>query len=381
MITADSPQLVAPPGLKGMVVADTRIGAVRGSEGFYHYREYDATTVARTRSFEAVVHLLLEGALPTVSQESDLRRRLARARALPERLAELVDRLSGSDPLVVLRSVLSVELAGHPTLDMSPEQQKDALLRAVGLTPTVLARAHRRGRGLPPLDPDRALSHCRDYVRMVTGSAPSEAASRAVETYMCLTADHGFNASTFTARVITSTGADIGGILCGALTALSGPLHGGAPSRVLDMLDAIGDPSRAREWAAGRLEGGEKIMGFGHAVYRAADPRSELLREAARSMGGPLASRALAIEPEILDALAAWKPHATIVTNVEYYAAVVMGTVGIPQEMFTPTFASSRMAGWAAHVLEQATDNKIMRPSARYVGPAAPVPLPPVAQE
>jgi len=204
---------------------------------------------------------------------------------------------------------------------------------------------------------------------MITGTAPDPHRARAVERYLSLTADHGFNASTFTARVITSTGADVGGILAGALAALSGPLHGGAPSRVLDMIDAIGDPVETERWAAVELAAGRKLMGFGHAVYRAEDPRGVLLRRTAIDLGGEIVDRAVAIEERMLALLRRTKPDAVIVTNVEFYAAIVLHLAGIPQDMFTPTFAVSRIVGWSAHLLEQAALAKIIRPSAHYVGP------------
>lgn len=247
-----------------------------------------------------------------------------------------------------------------------------AVMTAIGVTPTILAAIYRRQQGRTPLTPDPALSHAADYVRMVTGSTPTEAHARAVETYLSLTADHGFNASTFTSRVIASTGADVGGALSGAVAALVGPLHGGAPSRVLDMIEAIGDPANTERWATTELNAGHKLMGFGHAVYRAGDPRSELLRQTALGIGGELVDRAVAIEKRILARLHQWKPDATIVTNVEYYAAVVLHLAGIPQEMFTSTFTISRVVGWSAHILEQAANNKIMRPSANYTGPEPP---------
>ena len=190
-----------------------------------------------------------------------------------------------------------------------------------------------------------------------------------MEKYLVATLDHGFNASTFTSRVVASTGADMAGSLVAAVGALSGPLHGGAPSRAMEMIEAIGSPGRAAPWIRTRLDGGHKIMGFGHAVYRAADPRGVVLREAAEALGGDLVPRAAAIEQEILQVLAEWRPGHRIVTNVEYWAAVVLELAGLPRDMFTPTFAVSRTIGWSAHVLEQADTGKILRPSARYVGP------------
>ena len=369
--------MVAPPGLKGLIVADTHVGGVRGQEGFFHYRQYDATEVAHRRSFEDVVHLLLAGRLAE-KEDTAHRQQLAEARALPEPAYRLVDDLArqGHPPLTILRTVLSTCLDPTPVLDLDRTAVGLEAVRAIGMAPSVLARCHRVREGQEPLEADPTLPHVHDYLRMLTGRTPDSGRVRAVERYMSLTADHGFNASTFTARVIASTGASVGGALSGALAALSGPLHGGAPARVLDMLEEIGDPDRAYGWARERVGRGQVIMGFGHAVYRAGDPRSALLKEAAETIGGELVARSSAIEAHILRALRDAKPHATIVTNVEYYAAIVLHLAGVPQELFTPTFAASRLAGWGAHVLEQAASNKIIRPSARYVGPSAPQPLP-----
>jgi citrate synthase len=188
--------------------------------------------------------------------------------------------------------------------------------------------------------------------------------------------DHGFNSSTFTARVITSTGSDIGSALTGAIGALAGPLHGGAPSRALAMLEAIGTPDKAEEYLRHEISSGERLMGFGHRVYKTDDPRSLFLRDVARSLGGNLVEFAEQTERTAVDVLAEVKPGRRLYTNVEFFAGVVMHTCGIPREMFTPTFASSRTIGWATHVMEQAGDNRLIRPAARYVGPPPPQEVP-----
>jgi len=362
---------IAPPGLKGLIVADTAVGSVRGDEGWYHYRGRNAAALARENSFEAVAHLLLNGALPDRAAEEVLRVELAAARRLTPEAAGLVASLARTDlpPMSILRSVLGVIVDPRPTLDLTHEERRSAVIRTIGITPTVLAAVNRIRSGAEPLPPDNSLSHSSDYLRMTLGETPRPEHARAVEIYLCLTADHGFNASTFTARVITSTGTDVAGAMGGALAALAGPLHGGAPGRVLDMLHAIGHPDNAVPWIAAELDAGRKIMGFGHAVYRAADPRSKTLKAVAMELGGKLVERALEIESRILAYLAEWKPNAVIVTNVEYYAGVVLHLAGLPQEAFTPTFTTSRVVGWGAHLLEQAANNKIMRPSARYTGP------------
>jgi citrate synthase len=200
---------------------------------------------------------------------------------------------------------------------------------------------------------------------------------RAIEQYLILTIDHGFNASTFAARVIASTGADLAAAIVGAVGALSGPLHGGAPSRALDMLDGIGTPDRAEAWIRDAVGRDDRIMGFGHRVYKTDDPRSVFLRSVARSLGGPLVDFAEQVEAVAVDVLADMKPGRQLRTNVEFFAGVVMHTCGIPREMFTPTFASSRTIGWCTQVMEQAGDNRLIRPAARYLGPPPPQPVPP----
>ena len=360
----------APPGLKGLAVADTVLGAVRGDQGFFHYRQHDAAALARSRSLEDVWTLQLDGGLPPDRAPV----RPGPRRVLPSDVAEAVDEVASRtvDPMSALRAGLLV-LAGTegrgPVIDRAPEQRRDDALRLAAVVPTILARHHRRRRGLDPVDPDPTRGHAADYLRMTTGDEPEATAARAIEQYLVATVDHGFNASTFTARVVASTGADVAGALVAAVGALTGPLHGGAPSRVLAMIEEIGSPPRAADWARRKLEAGNKIMGFGHAVYRAEDPRGVVLKAAARSLGGELVDRAAAIEAEMLAVLAEWRPDQRIVTNVEYWASVVLELAGLPRDMFTPTFAVSRVIGWSAHVLEQAEEGKIIRPRARYVGP------------
>ncbi len=390
-MSKSTPTKVAPPGLKGLIVADTHIGSVRGDEGFFHYRQFSAPELAAAHRFEDIVRLLVDGrlspedsalpdnsALPNNSalhEGDDITEALAAARTLEPDLLRAIDALAPRlQPMTGLRVVLPLVVSDVPSMDLPAEQRREQALKLIGATPAILAAWHRRRHGEMVVEADPKLGHAADYLRMLRSETPAPKAAQAVETYLCLTADHGFNASTFTGRVVTSTGASLGGALCSSLAALSGPLHGGAPSRVLDMIEAIGDPKNTEAHAAALLKRGQKLMGFGHAVYRSGDPRSALLKERALGLASldptGLIERSVAIEARLLAYLRRIKPNATLVTNVEYYAAVVLHLAGIPQSMFTPTFATSRMAGWAAHVLEQAGDNKIMRPSARYVGPA-----------
>jgi citrate synthase len=383
MTTMTEPAAV-PPGLKGVPVADTEIGDVRGTEGFYHYRQYSATELAQRRSLDDVWQLLLDGALPV----SDADRARFASETVPLRVlpAEVADLLPGvaraaraGGPLDGLRSGLSLLASAcgmRPMWDLDSAARRHDLLRLAAATPTLVAALDRLATGRDPVDPDPALGHAANYLWMVTGQRPDADMARALEQYLILTVDHGFNASTFTARVIASTGADAGAALTGAVGALSGPLHGGAPSRALDTLDAIGDPSRAEAWVRAALARGERIMGFGHAVYRTDDPRSVLLREVAQRLGGELVARAVPIEQTILTVLAQERPGRPLRTNVEYYAGVVMAGCGLDRRLFTPTFAVSRVIGWCANIAEQAAERTLIRPGARYVGPPLPQPVP-----
>jgi citrate synthase len=363
-----------PSGLNGVIAAETTIGAVDGDAGFFHYGEHDATELARHHRFEDVWYLLRHGSLPGPSESATFRNEAAARRTVPSALEPLLDvvALAPGTPLAKLRTVLSASAAPlglDPVIDIDDACRRDQTLTLAACVPSVLARLHRRSLGLAPVEPDPSLGHAAAYLYETTGIRPSDEATRAVEQYMILTIDHGFNASTFTTRVVASTGADAADAVCAGLGALAGPLHGGAPSRALDALDAIGDPANAAAWVRGEMAAGRKIMGFGHAVYRAPDPRSALLREVAERLGGELVDRAIAVEQEILVTLAELKPGRPLPSNVEFYAGVVMATAGLPREMFTPTFAVSRTVGWCAHIVEQATAAKLIRPSSRYVGP------------
>jgi citrate synthase len=226
-----------------------------------------------------------------------------------------------------------------------------------------------------PIEPRDDLGYGANYLWMLNGEEADPDIARAVEQYQITTIDHGFNASTFTARVIVSTGADVGAAVVGGIGALSGPLHGGAPSRALDLLDAIATPENARPYLVDLVERGQRIMGFGHRVYKTDDPRSTFLRGVAERIQAPKVEFAKQVEQTVVEVLAELKPGRDLYANVEFYAGVVMDCA-LPRPLFTPTFASSRVIGWAANLLEQAADNRIIRPSARYVGPPPPVPVP-----
>ena len=372
-----------PRGLKGVVVSETEVGDVRGQEGFYHYRQYNAVELAEKRSLEDVWHLMFERELPSPGQRDAFVAEIRSLQEVPPTVLAVLPAIASAGemflPLDGLRTALSLvgSVCGmRPNIDIDETQRRADAMRLCAVTPTLLTALHRLRNGREPIAPRSDLGYAQNYLYMLEGSVPSSERARAIEQYLITTIDHGFNASTFTARVIASTGADLGAAVVGAVGALSGPWHGGAPSRALDALDEIGSPEHIDDWVRPRVLAGEKMMGFGHAVYKTDDPRSLLMRSVAQRLGGPLVDFAVLVERRVIELLDELKPGRQLRTNVEFYAGVVMEQCGIPREMFTPTFASSRVIGWCANILEQAADNKIIRPSARYIGPPPPQAVP-----
>ena len=372
-----------PAGLRDVVVTTTELGDVLGLEGFYHYRGYSAIELAKSRSLEDVWFLFVEGRLPEPAERARFVQDVAALRELPNEVAEVLPAIARAGdrftPLAGLRTALSLLAAARelpPVWDATPARRRADALLVSAVTPTILAALHRLRAGEQPLAPRADLSAAGNWIYMVTGEVPGAVRTAAIDSYLVSTVDHGFNASTFTARVVASTGSDVVSAIAGAIGAFVGPLHGGAPDRALDSLDEIGSPDKIDSWVRGKVESGDRIMGFGHAVYRTEDPRARMLRDIAVSIGGPLVEFATTVERRVVEILDELKPGRHIYTNVEFYAGVVMELCGIPRSMFTPTFAASRVIGWSANVLEQAAGGKVIRPSARYVGPPAPQPLP-----
>jgi citrate synthase len=294
----------------------------------------------------------------------------AALRALPPDILEALPAIApAGTPMTALRTAVS--LAGQeaaPWLDVTDETRARQALRLAAITPTLVAAIWRLRNGEAPVAPDPMLGVAADYFRMIAGVVPSPEAARAIERYLILTIDHGFNASTFATRVVTSTGADLTSAAVAGIGALSGPLHGGAPSRVIDMLREIGSRPHARAWVEQRLAAGHRLMGFGHRVYRTEDPRSAVLKATALELGGPMVELAVEVERLAVEILDERYPERKLRTNVEFYAGVVLHEIGLPAELFPPTFAVSRMIGWMAHALEQTAGNRIIRPASRYVG-------------
>lgn len=356
-------------GLEHIVMGDSTISLVAGETGGLVLRGFDIKEVARRASYEDIVHLLLYGEPPTAAQSADLRQRLLARRAIPGPAAAVLDALPpGLPPLDALRTLLSALGDGAYPYPPTVEQGLDLIAR----TPTLLARYVRRSRGLPPVAPRPDLSHVANYAWMLSGSVPTSAQSDALETYFVLLADHGMNASTLALRVVISTESDLFSAATAALGALKGPAHGGAPSRVSDMLDAVGSSERAEEYIRRELDARRRLYGFGHRAYKTDDPRALILRDLAPEVAEPARLKlAGSVERVALDELHRRRPQQRLYTNVEYWSAVVLEGVGLSRDMFTPTFAAARTAGWTAHALEQAADNRLIRPDVRYVGPPA----------
>lgn len=361
-------ELEIRPGLEGIVAAETVLSDVDGAEGRLVFRGHPVETLAGRVGFEDVVAHLWDGIVPA-AEAGDPAGRIGPARARAFALAApLLGTLRDHPPVGALR----VLLAALPTRTTG-----EASVLATAAVGVFVAAHDRVRRGLAPVPPDPSLSHAADVLRMRDGRDPDPGAAAALDAYLVTVADHGLNASTFAARVVASTGAGIPSVVTAALCALEGPLHGGAPGPVLDMLDAVGSPANAAGWIDARLAAGERLMGFGHRVYRVRDPRADVLKQALatlrRSVPGVDDGRlalARAVEAAALDALARRRPGRRIDTNVEFYTALLLDALGFGRDLFTPVFATGRVAGWVAHAAEQARTGRLIRPGSRYVGPA-----------
>ena len=355
-------------GLDDVIIGQSEVSWVGGTTGDLVYRGFDVRSLVPGVPYESIVHLLLYGDPPSLDPSPEVVLALRASRNPPATAERIVDALPAHlPPLEALRTILSS--LGDGSFGYPPTLAEG--FRLIAQTPALLARFVRAARGEVPVAPRAELSHAANYLWTLTGEEPTPIQVRALEGYLCLLADHGMNASTFALRIAISTQSDLASAATAALATLKGPLHGGAPSRVSEMLDAIGTPDRAADWVAERLDRRELLFGFGHRAYKTEDPRGLILHRIARSVADPdRFALAEAVEKAALAALRKSRPDARLFTNVEYYSAVVLEAVGLPREMFTPTFAVARTAGWTAHALEQAADNRLIRPDVEYVGPA-----------
>lgn len=365
-----------PRGLDGIVAARTRLSRVDGLAGELIIGGYELRELAGRVSFEEAAHLLWHGALPDPGQLAELRRQLAALRALPERTLDLMREAAHAPPIDALRmgcATLSLDLA-DPS-DISPSADMAAAKTLIARFPTLVAAHARLSEGVEPIPPRADLSHAANFLYMVHGKEPDPIAARALDTYWVTVIDHGMNASTFAGRVIASTRSDMVSAVTGAIGALKGPLHGGAPGPVLDMLVEIGTVERAETWVRNELKAGRRIMGFGHRVYKVRDPRAEVLSKVADEMSAAqledrrLFDLARTVEQTVVRILDEVKPNRKLRTNVEFYTALVLQSLGLKPRSFVATFACGRLAGWCAHVIEQHGEDHLIRPQSEYVGP------------
>jgi citrate synthase len=359
------------PGLQGVVAAETNLSSVDGRKGELIIAGFPVELLAEAATHEEVIFLLWHDRLPNRDELADFRARIAAARPIAPATVELL-RAAAAEQLPVMDALRM----GAATLDL--KQEKDASDEAVAFSivarlPVIVAAYWRLRQGQEPVMPRMDLGQAANFLYMLTGDAPDPAQERGLETYLNTVVDHGLNASTFAARVIVATQSDLVSAVVGALGALKGPLHGGAPGPALDMVFAIGSPENAEPYMRRLLERGERLMGFGHRVYKVRDPRAEVLSAAAEQMfraGGDMALYSLArqVEKTAVALLEEYKPGRRLQTNVEFYTALLLHGLGLSTELFTPTFALSRAAGWLAHCFEQQREGRIIRPDSRYRG-------------
>ncbi len=350
------------PGLQGVIAGETSIALVDGENGRLIYRGYPIGELVRQGTYAQVAELLWTGDWPASAH-------LPCAPLDPLVLRSLRDLPREGHPMDALRTAVSAwGVVKRPAWPATVEQAR----ALAGMVPTALAAFDRLRKGLEPIEPDPELEFASGFLYMRTGERPDAASARALDAYLIVGAEHGFNASTFSARVVVATRSDIASAVVGAIGALKGPLHGGAPAEVVSQLAEIGTPEHAEEWIDGAFDRGERLMGFGHRVYRAYDPRAAALREVAESMSSVAdwLSLAVAVEDIALRKLKERYPDRPLLTNVEYYTAAVLQGVGLPPDLFPAVFAMGRTAGWTAHILEQVKVDKLIRPDVRYVGPA-----------
>ncbi len=350
------------PGLEGVIAGETGLSYIDGAAGRLLYRGYRIGDLVERGTYAAVANLLWTG-------EWDASQRLPTAPVPPPVLQVLRAMPKDAKPMDALRTAVS---AWGATQDLPWPPTVEQARALTAFSPSALAAFARLRMGKEPIDPDPELDLTAGFLYQSSGERPDEGTARALDAYFIVGAEHSFNASTFTARVITSTRSDIASAVAGAIGTMKGPLHGGAPSEVVDQLAEVGSADKAEQWIRDTLASGERLMGFGHRVYRAYDPRAAALRKVAESMEHKPDWLQLAIEVEdvALRILAEKHPERAIKTNVEYYAAPVLQGVGLSPDLFPATFSLSRHAGWTAHALEQAANNRLIRPDVNYVGRA-----------
>ncbi|GLC89108.1 citrate synthase/methylcitrate synthase [Lysinibacillus piscis] len=354
-------------GLKDVVAVQTHIASVDGEIGELRYRGVLVNELIPAHSFEEIAYFIWHGELPTEQNLKYLENELRKGRDLPSHVQTVLDALPMDVSIMdALRTAVSAFCHTH-FLTKSMNEQAIILTAAM---PVIAARHYRKQQGVAAINPNPQLSHIANYLWMLTGKIPTSIQVEALETYLTLTMEHGLNAATFAARVTISTESDLTAAITSAIGTMKGPLHGGAPSGVIALLEEIGTQEHIKQVVEGKLQRKEKLMGFGHRIYKTEDPRSILLRDKCTSMYGQDAWLDLATvaEKEITTLLEQYKPGRKLYTNVEYYAAAIMRSIDMPPALFTPTFSMARIIGWTAHAIEQLQDNTIFRPQSEYIG-------------
>lgn len=356
-------------GLRNVAVSESRISSIDGERGILAYRGIDIHALAEASGFEETAFLLHAGRLPRKDELQAFSAELRRERAVPDGVLAVARQLPrAAHPMAALRTLVSALGAFDPDgEDESPAARVRKCRRLIAQMATLVALIDRLRGGLSPIAPDPGLSHAANFLYMLKGERPREAAARSVDVALVLHADHEFNASTFAARVAASTLADVHGAITAALATLKGPLHGGANEAVMKTLEEIGGPERVEAFVREALAQKKKLMGFGHAVYKTEDPRATHLRKMSQALGEETGETKWYAMSERMEALV--KAQKGLNPNVDFYSASAYRSLGIPIDLFTPLFAVSRIAGWTAHVLEQLDNNKLIRPEADYQGP------------
>ena len=352
-------------GLEGIVAADTKLSSVNGEKGILRYCGYNIDDLAFNTSFEETICLLYDYELPNEERLNEMTKNIGEARVLPKEVISVITELVGkTSPMSTLRTVVSV--LGHYENNVPLNELAPKALRLVGQIATAVAMIHRLREGLPIIEADPAKGHAEDFLRMLHDKEPTQTQIEALNLYLILLADHGFNASTFSARVTAGTLANLHSAITSAVGTLSGPLHGGANEKAMDMILEVGTKKKASNYIQKAFDNKQKIMGFGHRVYKVDDARKPHLKKMAKQVLEEKGNmKIFDVSEEIEKQVKDRKP---IITNVDFYSAPLLYGLEIPTDLFTPLFAMSRVAGWTAHVLEQYRNNRLIRPRARYIG-------------
>ena len=352
-------------GLEGIVAADTKLSSVNGEKGILRYCGYNIDDLAFNTSFEETICLLYDYELPNEERLNEMTKNIGEARVLPKEVISIITELVGkTSPMSTLRTVVSV--LGHYENNVPLNELAPKALRLVGQIATAVAMIHRLREGLPIIEADPTKGHAEDFLRMLHDEEPTQTQIEALNLYLILLADHGFNASTFSARVTAGTLANLHSAITSAVGTLSGPLHGGANEKAMDMILEVGSKKKASGYIQKAFDNKQKIMGFGHRVYKVDDARKPHLKKMAKQIWEEKGNmKIFDVSEEIEKQVKERKP---IITNVDFYSAPLLYGLEIPTDLFTPLFAMSRVAGWTAHVLEQYRNNRLIRPRARYIG-------------